>query len=188
MSEKIQLLPVEILSCYKNKGGSLVNLPPKMAFATPRMREAIYLLRERVAARGARLALSDLFRSPDMQQAAHERYLAGLREWEAKGSPAGGKPKFSPASGGSFHEAGEAMDVVLRDLLPLAGGRWDRVLDEFWPLAKACGFRPIIAKPEEGASEAWHFDFWDGAREELYREKGYKAAAAIAIEARALPW
>jgi hypothetical protein len=186
-TEKIRLEQVEILSCYFSKAGERLYLPARMAYATPRMKKAIYALREEIRSLGADLILSDLYRNTDMQAAAHRRYMASRSEWETKGR-VGAPPKYSPPAGYSFHEAGEAMDVDLRALLPIANGAWKNVLDVFWPLARKHSFRPIIRFPDEGRSEAWHFDFWDAEREKLYRENsvngnGYRVAASQAIAA-----
>lgn len=181
---KIQLVPVTIEGCYKTPNGLL---PAHLAWATPRMAQAIYKLRSIVIGLGARLELSDLYRTPAQQAAASKRYLAARKEWEAMGSPPGRKPKFSPPAGGSLHQAGEAMDVNLQALGTLAGGDVTQILDRFWPLAAEVGFRPIIREPEERKLEAWHFDFWDADREDLYKRVGYKAMAKEAIDAVEVP-
>jgi hypothetical protein len=73
-----------------------------------------------------------------MQKAAHLDYVEGR------------KKAFSPAPGGSMHEAGRAMDISLESIgVPLA---------QFWDIAKARGFLPIISAPDSKVSEAWHFD------------------------------
>jgi hypothetical protein len=184
--EKIKLVPITIESSYK-KNGQKILLPAQLAWCTPRMRDAIYKLRAIVIAAGGRLELSDLYRTPKQQAAAHARYLAAKKEWEAIGSPPGRKPKYSPPAGGSLHQGGEAMDVSLDALGGLAGFQADQILDRFWPLAQECGFRPIIREPDERRSEAWHFDFWDAEREELYKKGGYKAAAAAQIARVEIP-
>jgi hypothetical protein len=186
MGEPVRLVQVEILSCYFSKDGKRLFLPSRMAWATPRMRDALYALRDEIRAKGGEFILSDLYRDTEMQAAAHRRYMAARAEWEAKGRP-GAPPKYSPPAGFSFHEAGEAFDVDLRALVPIAGGKWKNVLDVFWPIARSHGFRPIIKEPDEGRNEAWHFDLWDAERERIYRENsvggnGYRAAAAAALK------
>ncbi len=194
LQQKIKLVQVEILSCYRDKQNKQLILPSRMAWCVPAMKEAMYALREELRSRGADLVLSDLYRSSDMQSAAHRRYMAAREEWEIKGK-IGAPPKYSPPSGGSFHEAGRAMDVDLRALLPLASGNWAKVLDEFWPVAKKYGFRPIIDQPNEGQNESWHFDLWGADLQAKYEEgrkipggSGYRTAASYAISQREQPY
>jgi hypothetical protein len=129
---------VNIPSIYKNGLGVPVPLPAKLAHATPDMVAAIANIAHDLTAHGGRLVLSDLFRSYDMQMQSHLDYVNGK------------KKAFSPAPGGSFHEAGRAMDLSLDDLhMPLAN---------FWELAKVYRVVPIINSPNAGLSEAWHFE------------------------------
>jgi hypothetical protein len=61
---------------------------------------------------------------------------------------------FSPLPGGSLHEAGRAFDLDLEALLK------DEIitLEDFWGIARHRGLVPIIASPDPGKSEAWHFE------------------------------
>jgi hypothetical protein len=118
--------------------GQRVLMPERMARTAPDLKKALYGIRTEVEAAGGRLALSDLFRSYDMQLQAHLDYTSGK------------KKAFSPAPGGSMHEAGRAFDVDLKSLrMSLAA---------FWVIARRWGAVPIIAEPDGKASEAWHFD------------------------------
>lgn len=131
------LRTVHIMSIYK-VGGVPVPLPTRMARATPDMKAALMHIGEQVAQRGGRFVLSDLYRSYDMQLQAHLDYKSGK------------KKAFSPAPGGSMHEAGRAFDVDLEALrMPLA---------EFWEICRPHGVVPIIPQPTSGASESWHFE------------------------------
>lgn len=160
------LVPVQVLSIYK-VAGQQVLLPKRMALATPDMKAAIARIGEEVAGRGGRFVLSDLYRSYDMQLQAHLDYKAGK------------KSAFSPAPGGSMHEAGRAFDVDLGALgMPLA---------DFWDLCRPLGVVPIIAQPVSGASESWHFEcrgshqkVYDYYREKLGRNFRSPAAAMAA--------
>jgi len=135
---KSPLVPIDILSIYKNRLGDLLPLPVRMARCTPDTYAAIFNIGAALAKRGGRLILSDLFRSYDMQAQSHNDYLAGK------------KKAYSPPPGGSFHEAGRSFDLDLGALkIPLA---------DFWTIAEGFGVVPIIAKPNSGLSEAWHFD------------------------------
>src|SRR5262249_953747 len=113
-------------------------LPPRMAKCTPDTAKALEGVVADLRALGHELRLSDLFRSYDMQKAAHEDYVAGR------------KKAYSPPPGGSMHEAGRAMDV---DLGSIGVSRAD-----LWEIARARGFFPIIDAPDASRSEAWHFD------------------------------
>lgn len=166
---KTPLLPIEILSIYKNQLGDLMPLPKRMAKCTPDTFTAIFNIAKEVSAKGGKLILSDLFRSYEMQAQSHNDYLSGK------------KKAFSPAPGGSFHESGRAFDLDLSALkIPLS---------EFWIIAKKYGVVPIIDKPNKGTSEAWHFEC--RASHQIvynYYSNGhgtnltaYKAAAASAI-------
>ena len=109
-----------------------------MAQATPDARAGILGLSATLAGAGGKLVLSDLFRSYQMQMAAHEDYVQHR------------KKAYSPPPGGSFHEAGRAFDLDLSQIkIPLR---------DVWGLAAAQGFVPIVAAPDPGASEAWHFE------------------------------
>lgn len=160
------LVPVQVLSIYK-VAGQQVPLPRRMAVATPDMKAAIARIAEEVGRRGGRFVLSDLYRSYDMQLQAHLDYKSGK------------KSAFSPAPGGSMHEAGRAFDVDLGALgLPLAA---------FWELCRPLGVVPIIDAPVPGASESWHFEcrgshqkVYDYYREKLGRNFRSPAAAMAA--------
>lgn len=118
--------------------GRRVPMPKRMAFATPDLKLALYGIRDDVESAGGSLALSDLFRSYDMQLQAHLDYTSGK------------KKAFSPPPGGSMHEAGRAFDVDLKALrMPLA---------KFWEIGKKWGVVPIIGQPNPRLSESWHFE------------------------------
>ena len=158
--------PVHILSIYK-VGGQQVPLPTRMALATPDMKAALFHIGEEVGRRQGRFVLSDLYRSYDMQLQAHLDFKSGK------------KSAFSPAPGGSMHEAGRAFDVDLKALkMPLA---------DFWALCKPLGVVPIIEAPNAGASESWHFEcrgshqrVYDYYRERLGKNFRSPAAAMAA--------
>jgi hypothetical protein len=134
---KTPLVPIHTPSIYL-VNGVRVPLPERMARCTPDTRRAIRDLGQAVAAQGGALYLSDLFRSYDVQLQSH-------LDWKS-----GKKKAKSPPPGGSLHEAGRAMDMDLDAI--------DMSLADFWGLAKAVGFFPIINAPKPKTSEAWHFD------------------------------
>lgn len=161
---------IAILSIYKNPAGARALLPKKMARCTPDMEKAIHAAGAALEARGGHLYLSDLFRSYDMQYQSH-------MDWVNKK-----KKAFSPAPGGSLHEAGRAFDLDLENIkISLA---------DFWDIAKDVGLSPIIDKPTAGVSESWHFDC-RGSHQLVYDyyrsgkgtnfKKPYAAMAASAI-------
>lgn len=170
------LVTVVIESIYKNKSGATVMLPDYMAKATPDMAGSIYALASEVASLGGKLVLSDLFRSHDMQLQAHLDYINGK------------KKAYSPPPGGSFHEAGRAMDIEL--------GKTGMPLANFWLLAKKYNIVPIISSPDIHKNEAWHFECRGSHQTVInyYQNKfgnnfpdPYMAGAASAILAANIP-
>lgn len=166
---KSPLLPISILSIYKNTAGDALPLPKRMAQCTPDTLTAINKIAAALAKKGGKLILSDLFRSYDMQRQSHNDYVSGK------------KKAYSPPPGGSFHEAGRGFDLDLSALkIPLA---------DFWAIAAPFGVVPIISQPKTSLSEAWHFDC-RGSHQLVYdyyaagkgkNLKPYTAAAASAI-------
>jgi hypothetical protein len=135
---KSPLIPIDIISIYKNRLGDSLPLPKRMAQSTPDTHTAIFNIATDLAKKGGRLILSDLFRSYDMQAQSHQDFIAGR------------KKAFSPPPGGSFHEAGRAFDLDLSAIKVS--------LADFWTIAAKHGVNPIIAQPKPKQSEAWHFD------------------------------
>lgn len=166
---KTPLVPISIISIYKNKLGDRLPLPSRMALCTPDTETAIFKIAVDLAKKGGKLVLSDLFRSYDMQAQSHSDFVSKK------------KKAFSPPPGGSFHEAGRGFDLDLSSIkIPLA---------DFWKLAAKYNVVPIISEPKPGKSEAWHFDS-RGSHQlvyDYYASKtknnfpAYKAAAASAI-------
>jgi hypothetical protein len=149
-------------------GGSLVSLPKRMSRCTPDTKAALMALAADLTVKGGELRLSDLFRSYDMQLQAHLDHVSGK------------KKAFSPAPGGSMHEAGRAFDVDLGAL---------RVsLAEFWAMAKLRGVVPIIDQPKASISEAWHFEC-RGSHQLVFDDyasrsnRNFKPARAMAVSA-----
>lgn len=165
----VPLQRVTVPSIYK-VNGERVPLPTRLAWASPDMARAIDAVAAALRAKSGRLVLSDLFRSYDMQLQAHLDYVQKR------------KTAYSPPPGGSLHEAGRALDLDL--------GSLKMTLAAFWPIARSCGLTPIIAKPDGGADEAWHFEC-RGSHALVYDyykagngvnfDKPYKAMAASAI-------
>jgi hypothetical protein len=154
------LVPVNLPSIYNQQP-----LPARMARASKDFAIALADL----SAKLPNLRWSDLFRSYEMQKQANLDYLQGR------------KKAFSPPAGGSLHEAGRAMDIDLSTT--------GMSLAEFWAFLKPLGMVPIIAQPNSGMSEAWHFEY-RGSHQLVYDYAAanvradispYKQAAASAI-------
>jgi zinc D-Ala-D-Ala carboxypeptidase len=134
------LVPVEILSIYPEHSPNKVKLPSRMAQCAPDMKKAVLGARAELEAKGITLRLSDMFRSYDMQLQAHiENAKKGV---------------FSPLPGGSLHEAGRAFDL---DLDALLKGNIIKLKD-FWEIGSRHGLVPIVAAPDPGTKESWHFE------------------------------
>lgn len=139
------------VTAFNNKG-------QRGNYVTPDFASALIELEKAVNACGGNLYVTDLFRSFETQRQLRER-------WEA------GKQKaFAANPGGSFHNAGRAIDVSLGDL-DFDGIKKEDWLKKLWELAKPLGFKPIIKKSDMNALEAWHFDFpgkeWAAAYDNL---------------------
>jgi hypothetical protein len=136
-------------------------------------------------AAGGDFRVTDCFRSIKTQEEAHQRYL----NWVAAGSPKTSDPKwdaktmknaFVAKPGRSFHNSGRSIDVHIA-ALRFPGIAADKQLDKLWEIARPLGWHPIIANPDERASEAWHFDFlgcWKPVKERAGYESTAVAAAA----------
>ncbi len=144
---------------------------------------ALVALDAAVVAAGGDLRVSDCHRSLAVQAAARKRYDA----WVAAGKPRPGSAKWNAATmkaayvaapGWSNHNGGRAVDLDLA-ALRFPGVDAGRQLDRLWELARPLGWEPVIAAPEERASEGWHFDFW-GELAPLRRRAGYGTAALVA--------
>ncbi len=148
------LVPISVASIYNNAA-----LPSRMAKCTPDTARAIEGIVDDLRGGGNDLRLSDLFRSHDMQRQANLDYVERR------------KTSYSPPAGGSMHEAGRAMDIDLASI--------GVSLADFWEIAKARGFLPIIDAPIAGRSESWHFDC-RGSHDAVYKyvQQG-KAGASI---------
>lgn len=166
------LVPVQIESIYKAASGAALQLPARMAHATPDMKAAIAALDMalRASPKKGKLVLSDLFRSYDMQTQAHLDYVSGR------------KKAYSPPAGASLHEAGRAFDLDLSQIKV--------TLADCWALGKPAGLVPIIDTPNAKLSESWHFEC-RGSHQRVYDyykagkgtnfPKPYTAMAASAI-------
>lgn len=125
----------------------------------------------------------DLVRNVSQQAKGRKKY----ETWLAAGKPKQSssrwdsgimKDAYIARPGRSMHNAGRAMDVDLSSLNFV--GDPDKQLDTLWGIIEPLGWDPIIKRPDEGASEAWHFDFW-GPWQGTYDLLGYEQAAMCAV-------
>ena len=183
-------VPDEVASAYNRQG---VTGGPRSGLQTLGLRAdgvlvaeaaaALVLLHRAVQAAGGDLRVSDCHRSLSTQAAARARYDA----WVAAGKPRPGSSRFNAAAmktafvalpGRSNHNGGRAVDIDLA-LLRFPDVDPGRQLDRLWELARPLGWSPVIAAPEERASEGWHFDFF-GDLAPVRTRLGYETAALIA--------
>lgn len=169
----VPLVPVDpsIASSYNRSGGtggprsnltSLVKLG-KAGVAHPDMAPALKALSDGVFKAGGDFRVTECHRDVAVQKAARAKYDL----WVKAGKPKPGTPAFDPktmkaafvaAPGRSGHNAGRSIDVHLSEL-KFPGTPADKQLDRLWEIALPLGWSPIIKTADEGASEAWHFDF-----------------------------
>jgi len=186
----VKLVPVDlsIASSYNKSGGTggpRANLTPlaklgKAGIAHPEMAPALKALSDAVAAAGGDLRITECHRDVAVQQAARTKY----DNWVKAGKPSPGSATWNAATmknafvalpGRSGHNAGRSIDVHLSEL-KFPGVPADKQLDKLWDLAIPLGWKPIIKTADEGAKEAWHFDFW-GELTGVLNRLGYEQAA-----------
>jgi len=170
------VVPITVASIYNNAA-----LPSRVARCTPDTARALQNVVDDLRSLGHDLRLSDLFRTYDMQRQANQDYVQGR------------KKAYSPPPGGSMHEAGRAMDIDLSSI--------GVALAQFWEIAKARGFSPIIDSPIPTRSESWHFDC-RGSHDAIYKyvqqgnagssippytQMAHSAILAIGVRVDALP-
>ena len=148
---RIKLVPSSgIASSYKKKRKPKerwdISVFKDGANITPDMFSALQELQKQVNLKGGSFFIIDLYRSWEAQQEARKKFETGK------------KKAFVAKPGGSFHNAGRAVDISVKEL-NFPGIPKDEWLATLWQLAKPLGFRPIITIPDLNASEAWHFDF-----------------------------
>jgi len=190
MTAAISLVPVDatIASSYDKAGktgGPRVDLTSlcklgKAGVAVPEMAFALKQLSDAVFKAGGDFRVTECHRDVAVQKAARQKYdnwvnagkpAPGSLKWDAKTM----KAAFVAAPGRSGHNAGRSIDVHL-GMLKFPGMPADKQLDKLWEIAKPLGWEPIIKNADEGASEAWHFDFW-GELAPLKERMGYEQAA-----------
>lgn len=189
MSAPIALVPVDasIASSYQKSGGTggpRASLTPlcklgKAGIAVPEMAAALKALSDAVVAKGGDFRVTECHRDVAVQKAARDKY----DRWVAAGKPAPGSAAYNAATmknayvaqpGRSGHNAGRSIDVHLAELkFPVPA---NKQLDLLWECAIPLGWKPIIREADEGAKEAWHFDYW-GELTGVLERLGYEQAA-----------
>jgi hypothetical protein len=169
----VSLVPVDssILSSYDKAGGTggpRANLTAlarlgRAGVAHPAMAAALKDLNDTVLAFGGDFRVTECHRDVAVQKAARAKYDA----WVAAGKPKPGssgydsstmKAAFVAQPGRSGHNAGRSIDIHL-SALKFPGLPANQQLDKMWQICWLRGWEPIIKSADEGASEAWHFDF-----------------------------
>jgi len=169
-----------ILSYYKGRDGERKPLAQlRGGRATPDLAVALLALHERCDADGGSLLITDCYRDVGVQGGARKKY----ERWVADGKPKPPDPKIHKAAfvarpGRSFHSAARAIDAAHMLAAPESVPR-NLKLDWLWERAKPLGFTPVIKTPDEGAKEAWHFDF-RGPWAHVYDHLGYAQTAMCA--------
>jgi hypothetical protein len=152
----------------------------KAGIAVSEVAVALKALSDIVASAGGDFRVTELHRDVAVQKAARAKY----DRWVAAGKPKPGSSGFNSSTmkaafvatpGRSMHNAGRAIDVHI-GMLNFPGVPSNKQLDRLWELAKPLGWSPVIKEANEGASEAWHFDFF-GEVKGVYDRLGYEQAA-----------
>ncbi len=168
---KLVQVDITIASSYDKSGktgglrSGLTSLAKlgKAGVAHPEVAPALLALSEAVAAAGGDFRVTECHRDVAVQKAARAKYDNWVQAGKPKPGAAGWnaatmKNAFVAAPGRSGHNAGRSIDVHL-GMLKFPGVPADKQLDKLWELAIPLGWKPIIKSADEGASEAWHFDY-----------------------------
>lgn len=177
MPNRIKLVPMTgVKSAYPlAKADKLdVSVLKDGAQCVPELRDALLALRVAVESEGGDLQITDLFRPWAMQAKLREEYEKSVTDPNIKDKAFAAKP------GGSFHQAGRAVDISIQ-ALKFKNVAPDLQLDKLWALAKPLGFKPIIRIPDERMSECWHFDFPSSTWEAAYSKLNYSEVAKCAM-------
>jgi len=176
MIKRIELVPVSgIKSSYPKKYrpkerldiSVFNNVGQRGNFLCSDMIDALKELDKKVSEKKGNLYVIDAFRTWDIQAENRKKYETGA------------KKAFVSKPGGSFHNAGRALDISVKEL-GFEGVDKDEWLQLFWDLCKPLGFHPIIKIPDLGTSECWHFDFPGDDWSDAYDSLSYPEVAKCA--------
>jgi hypothetical protein len=137
---------------YGHKGDPL---PQRMAKLVRPAAEALARVFSQVRTEGGHLYLSDMFRSAQEQQRAHQ-------DWKT-----GRKSAYSPPSCSSVHEAARAIDIDAFDT-GIGHARVRQILNQF-------GWVNIV-ETLTGA-ECWHYEYRESKWEQYKTQHGYAEMA-----------
>ena len=157
---RVQLVQATgLLSSYKKKSNPAlrwdVSVFKEGSYVCTDMLEALIQLDAAVTAQKGTLYITDLTRTWELQQKRRDDYVSKV------------KPAYAAVPGGSYHQAGRAVDFSTSEL-NFQGIPKDQWLKKFWDIARPLGFFPIIKIPDLNKSECWHFDFPGKAWEKAY--------------------
>jgi murein L,D-transpeptidase YcbB/YkuD len=146
------VVKVRVPGIYGKKGNPL---PKRMAKLARPAASALQKVYEEIVAEGGHLYISDMFRTAQDQQKAHEDYLSGR------------KSAFSPPSCSSVHEAARAIDIDAYDT-GIGHKRVRTILNKH-------GWVNIVETLD--GKECWHYEFREQKWEQYKQEHGYSAMA-----------
>lgn len=164
---------------------------PEVWTCTPGMADALVRLDAAMKAKGSGgLRLTEVRRLWSFQASERAKYDTwvnagrpdpGSRGWRAEVM----RTTFVAKPGESNHQWGGAIDIDAY-ALDFPGVPEDAQLGVFWDLAEDYGLRPIIAHPDRGQSECWHFDrlgplqvVYDLFRAASKKDPAYRQAYAL---------
>jgi hypothetical protein len=170
--QRIELVKASgLTSSYKKKRKKeywTVDVFKEGRLITEDMFTALQKLDQLVRMNKGQLLITDLFRSWETQAEARKKFEQGK------------KKAFVAKPGGSFHNAGRAVDISVKQL-EFEGIEKDEWVSFFWELAKPLGFHPIVSTPDLGVSEIWHYDFPGNDWKDAYDVLQYGEAAKCCI-------
>lgn len=146
------VVDVEVPGIYGQKGNPL---PKRMSKLVREAAEALDKVFQDIDHEGGHLFLSDMFRSAEEQEQAHNDYLTGR------------KSAYSPPSCGSVHEAARAIDIDAFDT-GIGHRRVREILNKH-------GWVNIVETLT--GSECWHYEFRGDKWQQYYNQHGYAAMA-----------
>jgi peptidoglycan hydrolase-like protein with peptidoglycan-binding domain len=146
------VVKVRVPGIYGVKGNSL---PDRMAKLVKSAAMALQKVYADITNEGGHLFISDMFRSAEEQQKAHE-------DWQS-----GRKSDFSPPSCNSVHEAARAIDIDAFDT-GIGHRRVREILNKH-------GWVNIVETLT--GSECWHYEFREDRWETYKVQNGYSAMA-----------
>ena len=149
----IDVVQVQVPGIYGKRGED--PLPERMAKLVRWAAVALDEVYQEVVKKGGHLYISDMFRSAEEQQRAHEDYLAGRKD------------SYSPPACSGVHESGRAIDIDAFDT-GIGHARTRRILNEH-------GWVNIVDSLT--AKECWHYEFREARWEAFKDEHGYSAMA-----------